>query len=387
MVASLIFYNFILLFSTLFVYLSEKVKNRKQELFLLLIAFLIVFLPAAFRYEIGIDYFAYKNIFENIASFENYEIGYVFLNKFIYNIGLSYEWLFAIIAFIIYFCFFISYPKQDRAIFHFLLFSIYYFISFNQLRSALALGFILIAIMSFYKSKNLFFYIVLIFLATMFHKSAILFLLFVPFLNHTSLKVFKKIHILIIVSIVVIYFLKDSIVYMILNNSITDALGFSRYTNHSKYGTETELNTGLGVVIKILILLFPMLFYKKILNGDKDKLIFIYIIFVCLIAVFFASTIDIFSRFERIFIIAYVLAIILVKATKTILFRKTYVLLGLLYFFIIFNKDILNGSTDFKETCGGYRIQPYISIFNKEDSKRVQELTWQKHICERYFNN
>src|SRR5690554_8221538 len=119
MAFSLVFYNAILLLSTLFVWLSEKASTPMQRKVCTLIAFLIVFLPAALRYEIGIDYFSYKIIFENIRDGldpfwqSKMEPGYYFLNWVVANLGLSFEWLVALVAFFITLFFFYWLPKKE----------------------------------------------------------------------------------------------------------------------------------------------------------------------------------------------------------------------------------------------------------------------------------
>src|SRR5690554_6268916 len=92
-----VLYNSILLLSTLFVYLSDKIAGKYGKFFLLSIAFLILYLPAAIRFNIGSDYLSYKDIFYTIASSSavKYETGFVLLNKIVYFFGFGYETLVA----------------------------------------------------------------------------------------------------------------------------------------------------------------------------------------------------------------------------------------------------------------------------------------------------
>lgn len=61
--ATVIFYNFILLSSTFFVWLSEKGKGNLERYFFLGLAFLLVCVPAAIRYDVGADYMSYLAIY------------------------------------------------------------------------------------------------------------------------------------------------------------------------------------------------------------------------------------------------------------------------------------------------------------------------------------
>src|SRR5690554_7739150 len=124
---SLFFYNSALLFSTLFIWLSEKVGSAGQKFFCIIVAFLILLLPAALRYEIGIDYFSYKIIFENIRDgFDPFlqskmEPGYYFLNWLVAKLGGEFELLIVLISILITTFFFISYLNKHKAIYHLVL--------------------------------------------------------------------------------------------------------------------------------------------------------------------------------------------------------------------------------------------------------------------------
>src|SRR5690554_5084354 len=96
------FYNLILLGSTLFVWLSEKMRYKLDRLLVLGVAFLLVFLPSAIRYDIGTDYLNYLEIYKS-GSYINYkftEPAFYFINCFLDSIGVHFQWLFAVLAFI-----------------------------------------------------------------------------------------------------------------------------------------------------------------------------------------------------------------------------------------------------------------------------------------------
>lgn len=105
---TVIFYNFILLSSTFFVWLSEKGRTYLDRWVLLFIAFLIIFMPSALRYGIGADYFNYLEIYQNPSLLEFYknkhEYGFYYINKFLRSVDAHFQWSFAVFAFIFFLC-------------------------------------------------------------------------------------------------------------------------------------------------------------------------------------------------------------------------------------------------------------------------------------------
>lgn len=385
MFPTLIFYNVIILFSTLFVYLSEKVRKKSSVFFFLSIAFLIVFLPSAFRYGIGIDYFSYVDIYENIEYEERVEIGFILLNKLLSFLGLSSDWLFIVSAFITYACFFISYPKKNKTLFHFFLFITFYFSTFNIVRSSIAMGFILVGIMSYFKHQKIFRFILFILIASLFHKTAILYVVFIPFLSRHFYSFIRKNYLVILLLVSAVFIYKEEILSMVFQSQIVLQLGYSIYLENGFYSTAAEGGTGLAVISKFLILIFPIIFTKKILRQNGDFYIFILVMIACALILIFSSQMLILGRIEELLVFSYSFAIYVICLTYNIPFKKIYLYGSITFFIILFNKSIYTGSTDYNKTCKGLRIYPYVSIFNKEDSTRVPELTSTQLQCEYYF--
>ena len=121
MLGTFLLYNSILVFSTLFVFLYEKSKERIFSLFFLITAFLIIYIPAAVRYNIGADYFSYVNIYEkySMGGEIKQEIGLKYLMDFLLFFDLPAHSLFVLSSFLIYMFLFLSYPKRGASIYHF----------------------------------------------------------------------------------------------------------------------------------------------------------------------------------------------------------------------------------------------------------------------------
>src|SRR5690554_3242357 len=177
--ATVIFYNFILLSSTFFVWLSERMHYKLDRWFLLGIAFLLVFVPAAIRYDIGTDYVNYLAIYEGTSAtktLEPYKFKepfFYFVNWFLRSIGAHFQWMFATFAFIFTAVAFKAYPKKNAWLLHFLFFSMLWFFSFNGMRQAVALAWCLLAMFNFFERKYFAFF-VLSFIGATFHQSALL---------------------------------------------------------------------------------------------------------------------------------------------------------------------------------------------------------------------
>ncbi len=107
---------------------SEKGRTRFDRWFLLGIAFLLVFVPAAIRYDIGTDYVNYLAIYEGTSAtktLEPYKFKeplFYFVNWFYQSIDAHFQWVFATFAFIFTAVAFKAYPKKNAWLLHFLFF-------------------------------------------------------------------------------------------------------------------------------------------------------------------------------------------------------------------------------------------------------------------------
>lgn len=381
MISTIIFYNAILLLSTAFIYLSEKGNTPIGRAVCTIIAFLIVFLPSALRYEIGVDYLSYRDIYTEIGlGYNSYvEPGYFYLNYFFNKLNLQVEYFFAFIAFFIYFFAFLSYPKRYKTLFHYFYITVFYFSTFNTLRSMMVTSLILLAIMQYRRNKNNLIFFSLILFACFFHKTAIL-IGFLPFFyNKISTILLKKNSIFIVLSLICIFLFKDYILYWLMNSGAMELLGYHSYINNPLWMNSTELGSGLGVLIKVLILLFVILFIRKILSFNQKNIILILIILACLISLIFSISIKIIYRIEKLYSVAYIFAPLLIISTPKIPLKRTFIICSIFFWLAIFNMSIIKGSTNHLQTCSGEKISPYISILNKQSNMRHPDNKHESH--------
>ncbi|WP_227009210.1 EpsG family protein [Pseudoalteromonas phenolica] len=160
-------------------------KNRGIPI---LFAFFILFAFTGLRGDVGTDTSSYLNIFNNLDLYnEQIEIGFVYLNEIVRYFGLNFSFLLllsALISLILYFYSLYRFLGFGVVLFSFLIIycDLYLYFNFSGIRQGIALSIALLAGYFSFK-KNLFSYLIAVFVATLFHKSAIIILLYWPLFN------------------------------------------------------------------------------------------------------------------------------------------------------------------------------------------------------------
>lgn len=314
-----------LIFSTLFVWLSEHAKTSLANKSLLTVAFFIIWVPSAIRYGVGTDFFSYYDIFNYQYWVTKNEYGFHFINYIIRSLGLSAQWAIAAYAFIFTFFAYLAYPKKHKWLFHFLFISMVLFSSFNIIRQAISLSIIAFAIKSETESKSLRSF-VLIALATLFHQSAMFMFVVVLFsrlsiANSIKFRVFPAI----IISLSLMLWFGPSFVQVIEMLAIKFNLPYLHYFESSYFET-VRISTGYLVMAKVIVLLVMIANTKEVIKkSDKNWLI---VLCAGLYAVTYslASQSAAFGRLSYVFIPG---TIFFVFIYVTIFFKKnvTYLLL------------------------------------------------------------
>lgn len=175
----------------------EYVKNDKK--YLIFIFLLLTFFLAFKSENVGVDADSYRDIFYDISklsflkvySYDRYEIGYKYLCKLISFIWNNYQFFLFIIAFIEMFGFYYFIKKYSKnyalSLFIFITFETY-MLTFGVLRQAIALSISLFAF-KYIDEKKILKFILTILIASLFHKTAAIFLLAYPL---QYLKINKK---------------------------------------------------------------------------------------------------------------------------------------------------------------------------------------------------
>ncbi|EPH08875.1 hypothetical protein HMPREF9309_01068, partial [Campylobacter ureolyticus ACS-301-V-Sch3b] len=199
---TVIFYSLIVFLSTFFIFISDRAKYKSDKLFLIFLSFITIFIPSAIRYDIGTDYGSYIEIYNNLEEHEYIEKGFYYLNKILLSINADSQLVIIISSFIYFYICYISYPKKNRWLIHFVFTLIFWFPSFNIIRQTIAIAFSFMAIYKFFDKKYLQF-ITIIFLGSLFHQSILLIGIagvasLIPLSDFIKNRIFPKIFILII---------------------------------------------------------------------------------------------------------------------------------------------------------------------------------------------
>lgn len=373
MLYTVLLYNFILFSSTALLYVSEKEKTAIGRRACLVLAFLITVIPNALRYEIGADYVNYVAIFEELAAggTSSVEPGFLFLNKIIIYFGLGYEWLFIFVAIFIHLFAFLAYPKKNKYIAHLFFMLLFYFQTFNILRQMMAIVVIMYAFKLYMQQRNdIRFYIMVVF-ASLFHSIALIFL-FIPILNNKLTQKFLAGFSWSAILFWALTFLLGasfvSVLFTVL--SLVPALDYTSYLESARYSQSSMINSGLGVVLKAFFYFYPLLFTRKLVEANKNNSLILILLIVYTLFWALQTHILIFYRPKQAFEFVIILIVSMILVNKFIPFRRLFVLTLFLFLFFEFNKVIASSHTSYIVTCNSGRLAPYVTIFNKNDSKR-----------------
>ena len=275
-------------------------KNHFAKEFTKFLCFLVLFIPAAIRYNIGIDYENYVMMFNTHSDYG--EIGWHWIENIVRFCDLNVQWVFVISSFIIY-GLLLKIDKKDFI----LLISLYLFLdyteSFNAVRNFISISIFIFSYYLFLEGKNKLSILVCC-MGFFFHSSTILFLPLLIFSQCVNLN--KK-------NVFVIVLISTFLIYKININTIIDKLSsfysdfrYLRYFTSSKYGTKSGY-FGLGSLIKWTMLLMSYLCCDERYCAKKEfSAISIGFIFLWISSMLFVK-IQIFYRLTIIFSVVYLM--------------------------------------------------------------------------------
>lgn len=307
--ATVIFYNFILLSSTFFVWLSEKGKGNLERYFFLGLAFLLVFIPSAIRYDIGTDYVNYLEIYENASLLESYRLkepAFYFINFFLKNYDSHFQWMFATFSFVFTAVAFKAYPRKNAWLLHFLFFLMLWFFSFNGIRQALALSWCLLALFSFFERRYVWF-VLLTLVGSTFHQSALIFTMIgVACMVPLNERIKSYIAPLAFIAFIGFTFVAMNVV-LIYIEQILQLLGLTRYANYfnsARHFIARDFGSGIGILAKILFSFYIIFNTKHFLRLNKQYWFLIVLVFAYTVSTVLANSIIIFARMADVFALA-----------------------------------------------------------------------------------
>lgn len=349
MLATLLLYNAILL-AACAAALCVRCGEGWREWVWRCVLLLVLLLPAAFRYGIGTDYANYVNYFNSPdGAIQRTEIGFILINQLVIAMGGSVQWMFALIALFTYIPLAFGLRRSRILPIVALYMLTLYLSSFSAIRQMLAVSWVLVALTRYLDDNRVghaYFWIVA---ASFFHLSVLIVLPFV---------LIRRIHIpawFLLLLIPAFYFVATHGFIDFLFSS--DAFLGTKYGGYvdSQYDRQTEMGSGLGVLLRMLIPLAYMV-YSSQLNRRNDMVLYSVVAYV--VSYMLSIQIHIFNRLVDTFSFAPILAFgVLNKELK----KRLALVVLLVLMLINFEKTIVANTSD---RHGGLGISPYVSIFD-----------------------
>lgn len=323
----------------LFISFFELFHFKKMESIIAFVIFCtILILFAGLRNEVGADWFAYFNEYYNNNSV--FELGYSKISSIFFELNLHYNLFLLFVNFIsIIFIGYSIYKNSTLLIFPLLIFfsNFYLYYNFSGIRQALAISFTCLALDHAFK-KHLLTFLLLVLIATLFHSTAIIFLIiyFVP-RKRISFKYLGALFFLFLI----IYFSQNRLI------NLVDAVNYKAVLYYTEIHEKSESIRSqflIGGVLRILPVLIVFYFSKKLFISDKISYIFnIYLFGTVLFLFTYLLSPDIGVRLSSYFTILdmYLVGHIIYFVS----FRNKLIIVGL-YTFIIFYKLIWYSGID-----------------------------------------
>lgn len=279
--------------------------NTKNKRFFVFVASIILFLISALRsITFGTDTIGYVNKYISLSYTSLYELlmnvitrtgkdPFFYLFAKVINLtGANYQIWLAILAGI--FCYSVSklvskYSVEPYISFIALISLGYFYFSLTGLRQAMALSMIILSY-RYLRERELVPFIMMILIGTLFHASAIIFLIAYPSAN---IKVGLKQGVGIIIALILAYLFKNEVLIIIsyLN------MGY-RYENYLNHGASLTIS---GFIIQFAIYIFCLYFKKDILKSDIKNLSLYNLLFFGLVFQAFSAVIAEFFRVSMYF--------------------------------------------------------------------------------------
>ncbi|WP_180134905.1 EpsG family protein [Acinetobacter sp. YH12070] len=315
-------------------------KNNIIFKYLYAFTFVFIILFVGFRYEIGVDWYTYLIIYDYLdgLSFKDTILYtdpmYGAFNYLSNKIGIEGMWLVNLSCSIILFYFLYKFSEKFKYVAIPFFVSYTYFIivvSMNYVRQSVAISISLLALYFAMNNKK-YKFLLLIFFASLFHKSAIFLIVIFPIFYILKFRL-NKLMIFIYVFLSIIF--------------ITGALYYSSINGENIYtSSDSELSSS-GALFRLTYHLIPIYLYlysRNIFKSEFGKNIFILdflliLIFYCVFLAFFYSTLsdrfNLYLYFFDVFVYAFLCGVYGLKARIYLLI--TIFLFSTLTLFIWFN--------------------------------------------------
>lgn len=346
---------------------------------LLFLASLIILTVIGFRYEIGVDWLLYRDLFNGKTITLALEPGYQFISLLVSLTGISF-WLFvtgitffSLVVMSVFFKRLSVYPVFCLAMY----FALTPIFNVDMIRQVLAVSFFYIGFMYLIKNKKTHYYVYVLIAAT-FHISAAL-LLILPFIikdkNTKALKILLLPGIILAVAGVYPIEIIIQIISALVHNSYTEKL--------ISYTTPANISPVItfSFIFKIILISFFFLRKEKIKSEIKDNshlhVIENFIIFMVFLDIYIGRFGTISSRLDEYFLPAFVcMAAWVIYSFDRLLNRISFSLFIIFYLLVSFYR--LSQDEYFKDQFIPYQNYLMISMDTSHlyDKSREQSVDY-----------
>lgn len=258
----------------------------KKNNILLSISWFILTVSSALRYKVGTDYAQYEYIYTMLATGgeTSKELGYYYLFLLSDLLSGNAQTIFIFFSILIssfYYLFVVKsarfFKKEIRYEYSYLMLllfiAFYYFQSMNQIRQFVAIAIAVYGLL-FYVEKRYFLSCFWILLASLFHSSSILLLVFIPFLN---IRVNFK-----IVTVLMAAFIIFNPIEKLISLYVQFKFPYYGYLSYVEFASETSIIGLITTCVSSGFLLFFVYFHKignKKVHNIVQNIIIIYVFF------------------------------------------------------------------------------------------------------------
>lgn len=393
-------YYLLFVFFGLLSFLEHCKLNKSKIDFLVVISFLVLLFFYGLRYDVGIDWYSYYLFYNQVESipsvlqgstfaphfysseFQSMEIGYRLLNSFFRTLGGSFQtFIFAIALFNLTSLYIFLFNQKIK--YKFTLITIFLslamFREFDIFRQSISFYIFLYSLK--YLNSNLKKYILINLIGSLFHLSAIIFILVIPLLKIK----FSKATLMIALALYSFtLFIPLPIISGILNITETlqlfspvmsKLLSFYTYLNYSRSFGPT---ISLTCIALLAIIIFNYAAYDK-LNSNTRMLVNLFVCYV-LLSIIGSEINEVMSRFGYYFFIGIAVMFSLLPIFLKGKLKHTIASIPIIFALMKFSLMMTTPATKITYT-------PYTNyIFNSSDNREKRVYIKQREVSNYYFD-
>lgn len=355
-----LFYLLIFFISSFLSYRYTKLEEKKSRNLTLCTLFLVLFIPAAIRYEIGTDYLMYQHFYEKIrgGGLISKEPGYILLMKLFIWLGVEFQVFVAFVAAVTYYFIlaaFVKIPRKYSYLYIIFFVLTVYLVTYSSLRQSLAISAMNYALIIMPKKRIKGLYMAVF--AISIHFSVALLLIVYAFRN-IKLNYSILIVVLLVSALISFFFgISETVI-----NQIPDWISYKHYLS-GKFNRPADMDSGLGVLFVGILTSIPLFYAKCIIKKNNDNRLWMLFTFIFVYSVILSTEVYIFNRLRELFSMTIVLALTLTpEGISSRWQREAFVTIQVIFFFMMF---FIAASTYYSFIEGGLGIVPYQSIFSK----------------------